>query len=242
MFESGPVYVPTGATEPVEVQVAGFDNLPLLGKTSIKLHIRRIQDGYYLDWSDNTFKAGSAVVQMLIALSEVSPTYSPGVYELDTAPHVKGLNTAAIINAVVNDVYDVTVVQDADYDAPGLPVGFEIKLGAPFADKIEALPGSVAGAVWDEMQLSHVLAGSFGDLIRRIVGLQKENYFIDGMTYNSRGLLLSGRVRIFPDKTTTQAATDGGSGEGEIGTYAFTTTEVTGHIERAATARSVRDA
>jgi len=242
MFESGPVYVPTGATEPVEVQVAGLDNLPLLGKTSIKLGVRRISDNAYLDWTDNTFKTGSAVVQMLLALIEVSPVYSPGVYELDTAPHVKGFNTAALVNAVVGDVYDLTVVQDSEYDAPGLPVGFEIKLGAPFADKLEGLPGSVAAAVWDESQLAHVIAGSFGNAVRRILALQKENYFIDEMTYNSRGLLLGGRIRIFPDKATALAATAGGASEGEVGAYSFTTTEVPGHIERAATARSVRDA
>jgi hypothetical protein len=242
MFESGPVYVPTGATEPVEVQVAGLDNLPLLGKTSIKLCVRRISDNTYLDWTDNTFKVGSSVVQMLLALVEVSPTYSPGVYELDTSPHVKGLNTAVLTNASVGDVYDVTVVQDGEYDAPGLPVGFEIKLGAPFADKLEGLPGNVAAAVWDEGQLAHVIAGSFGNAVRRILALQKENYFIDEMTYNSRGLLLGGRIRIFPDKTTALAATAGGASEGEVGVYSFTTTEVPGHIERAATARSVRDA
>ena len=242
MFESGPVYVPTGATEPVEVQVAGLDGLPLLGKTSIKLRVRRIDDGFYLDWSDQTFKPGAAVTILLQPLIEVSPTYSPGVYELDTAPHVKGLNTGVITNAIAGDVYDVTVVQDGDYDAPGLPVGFEIKLGAPFADKIEDLPDSVAAAVWDEEQLAHIIAGSFGDAIRRILALQKENYFIDEMTYNSRGLLLGGRIRIFPDKITALAATSGGTGQGEIGVYSFTTTEVPGHIERAATARSVRDA
>ena len=42
-------------------------------------------------------------------------------------------------------------------------------------------------------------------------------------------------------QATATAATDGGVSEGEIGVYSFTTTEVTGHIERPATARSVRD-
>lgn len=241
MFESGPVYVPTGATEPIEVQVSGLDNLPLTGKTSIKLCIRRIRDSLYLDWTDNTFKAGGDATQRLMPLTEVSADYSPGVYELDTAPHTKGLNTGVITNAATGDVYDITVVQDGEYDAPGLPVGFEIKLGEPFADRIQDLPDSVAAAVWDETQLAHIIAGSFGDAVRRILALQKENYFIDQMEYNSRGLLLGGRIRIFPDKVTALAATKGGSGEGEIGVYSFTTTEVAGHIERADTARSVRE-
>jgi len=241
MYGGESVNLPFGETEPVEVQVFGLDGLPLIGKTSVKLRVRRINDDLYLDWADNSFKAGGAVGQLLLPLIEVDPIYSPGIYELNTAPHVKGLNTSAIVNAVATDIYEVVVLQDVESDAPGLPVGFEIRLGW-LADKIKALPGSVATAVWDETQLAHVIAGSFGDAVRRILALQKENYFIDQMTYNTRGLMISGRVRIFPDKVTALAATAGGTGEGELAVYAFTTTEIPGHVERAATARSVRDA
>ena len=241
MYGGESVNLPFGETEPVEVQVFGLDGLPLTGKTSIKLRVRRINDDLYLDWDDNSFKAGGAVSQLLLPLLEVDPTYSPGVYELNTPPHVKGLNTGIIVNATTTDIYEVVVVQDGEYDAPGLPTGFELRLGW-LADKIKELPDSVAEAVWDETQLAHVIAGSFGDAVRRILALQKENYFIDEMTYNSRGLMMTGRIRIFPDKTTALAATAGGSGEGELAVYSFTTTEIAGHVERAATARSVRDA
>lgn len=240
MYGGESVNLPFGETEPVEVQVFGLDGLPLTGKTSIKLRVRRINDDLYLDWTDNTFKDGSSVGQLLQVLTEVDPTYSPGIYELNTPPHVKGLNTGAIINATTTDIYEIVVVQDGEYDAPGLPTGFELRLGW-LADKIKELPGSVAEAVWDETQLAHVIAGSFGDAVRRILALQKENYFIDEMTYNSRGLMMTGRIRIFPDKATALAATAGGSGEGELAVYSFTTTEIAGHVERAATARSVRD-
>ena len=231
----------TGDTEPVEVQVFGRSGLPLTGKTDIKIRVRRHNDDLYFDWTDNTFKSGGSVAQMLQALSEVSASLSPGIYRLNVGAHVRGFNTGAVTNPGIEDIYDVTIVQDSGLDAVGLPVGFEIKVGR-YVDKIAGLPGNVADAVWDEMQADHVVANSFGDLMRRVVALQKENYFIDNMTYNTKGLLLAGRIRLFATKAAAAAATDGGTGEGEFAIYSFDTTEKPGpHEERAATARSVRD-
>ncbi len=102
-------------------------------------------------------------------------------------------------------------------------------------------PAIIANAVWNAMQADHQLANSFGDAVQRIVALQKENYFIDQMTYNPEGLMTAGRIRLFRTKAGAVAATDGGSGEGEFATYSFDTTETAGAPERARTARSVRD-
>lgn len=237
----GSVWVPTDSTEPIEVQLFDYTGVPLLGKTDIKIQVRRIRDDYYLDWSDDTLKVPTSVVQRHLALQEVSALYNPGLYRLNDWPHVNGLNLAAITNHGVDDIYDVTIVQDGGTDAIGLPIGFELKVGA-LADKIQGLPSNVADAVWDAMQADHTLAGSFGLLLQRIVALQKENYYIDNMTYNTQGLMLTGRIRLFTTKAAALAATPGGSGEGEFATYSFDTTSISGKPERAATARSVRDA
>ncbi|MGD9209154.1 MAG: hypothetical protein PVI90_00185 [Desulfobacteraceae bacterium] len=103
-------------------------------------------------------------------------------------------------------------------------------------------PTIIANAVWNAMQADHTLSGSFGDAVQRIVALQKENYYIDQMAYNTQGLMLSGRIRLFRTKTDALGATDGGAGEGEFATYTFTTTETLGEPCKARTARSVRDA
>lgn len=102
-------------------------------------------------------------------------------------------------------------------------------------------PATIANAVWNAMQADHQLADSFGDAVQRIVALQKENYYIDQMTYNAEGLMTTGRIRLFRTKAAALAATDGGSGEGEFATYTFDATPTTDEPCKARTARSVRD-
>lgn len=53
----------------------------------------------------------------------------------------------------------------------------------------------------------------------------QENFFLDNTTYVADGLgklLTAARLRVFPDGATADAATDGGSSEGEIATYQVT--------------------
>ena len=222
----------------MEIIVVDINGQPLTGKTDICVQIRRHQDDFYFDWSDNTFKTPSTVVARYQALAEVSPAYSPGVYRLNVGPqHIKGFDTAAITNPGTADVYDIDVVQTVGTDAAGLPQGYELQI----YDLSVGLPAAIADAVWNAMQVDHRLTGSFGELLQRIVALQKENYFIDNMVYNTQGLMLSGRIRLFRTKTETDTATNGGSSEGEFATYAFTTTPTPGRPERAATAKSVRE-
>lgn len=237
-MQGGSKYILPGAREPIEVQVFGSTSEPLLGKTDLFVQIRRHQDDLYFDWADNRFKPPGSVSILSQPLSEVSSTYSPGIYRLDAPPtHAKGFNTAAIDNPQAGDVYDITVLQIGGTDALGLPLGYELQVH----DLSIGLPAVIADAVWDEMQADHRITGSFGELLQRIVALQKENYFIDNMTYNTQGLMLTGRIRLFRSKTEAEAASPGGSGEGEFATYSFTTTSLPDKPERAATARSVKE-
>jgi len=261
-MQGGSKYILPNAKEPIEVQVFDVNAQPLRGKTDISLYIRRNHDDLYLDWHDDTFKLPTEVIQMFATLQEVSSLYAPGIYRLNTVAHVCGLDTSRITNATNHDVYAITVVQIGGTDAVGLPTGFELHVDATLVDRVDNVPnavntalstfhgigswqavsvGNIADAVWNSMQNDHVIAGSFGDLMRRIVALQKENYFIDQMTYNSRGLMIAGRIRLFDSKTGAMSATDGGINEGEFATYSFNTTSTTGTTERARTARSVRD-
>lgn len=232
-MQGGSKYIFPGAKEPIEVQLFDQFGQPLAGKTDIYVRIRRHQDDLYYDWSDDTFKAPGSVVQMNEVLQEISATYSPGIYRLNTVTHVRGWDTSLITNGGNTDVYEITIVQVGGTDAVGLPVGYELHVDPA---------GNIAAAIWDAAQSDHTIAGSFGDLLRRVAALQKENYFIDQMTYNPQGLMLTGRIRLFVTKAAALAATDGGVGEGEFATYSFDTTETVGSPERARTARSVRDA
>lgn len=212
MHSGGTAYIETGGKEPIEIQLFHrTTGAPLLSKTDIKVRIRRHNDDLYYDWDDNTFKAYGSVTQLLETLSVVSDAQSPGLYRLSTVDHLRGFDTSKITNLNGSDALEVTVLQDGGTDAAGLPTGFELKVG------------------------------NFLDTILRIVGLQKENYFIDQMVYNTPGLMTAARVRIFQSKADANAATDGGSGEGEIATYTFTAVPNTTQTERADTVRSVRD-
>lgn len=213
MHSGGVAYIETGGKEPIEIQLFNkYTGKPLLGKTDIKIRIRRHNDDLFFDWSDNSFKAYGAVVQLHETLTEINATQSPGLYRLSTVTHLRGLDTSAISGLGTSDSLEITVLQDGGADAAGLPTGFELKVG------------------------------SFLDTILRIVALQKENYYIDQMTYNTPGLMTSARIRLFKTKSEADAATDGGVGEGEFATYTFTSTPNTVYPERADAARSVRDA
>lgn len=240
MRSGGSVWLPTGWTEPVEIQLFALSGEELLGNTDIVVQVRRQQDGYYYDWTNKEFRIAASVSEFYQTLQEVSQSYNPGLYRLDTPDHAGGFNTSIPTNVGTDDIYDVTVTHRTLPELYGLPTGFEIRTGA-LADKIIALPDSIANAVWDQMQADHTIAGSFGDLLRRIVALQKENYVIDQTNYNTPGLLTSGRIRLFNTKAEVAAATDGSSGEGEFATYSFTTTSKVDRPERADIIRSARE-
>lgn len=115
--------------EPIRVFVLDQSRQPLTGKTSIKIRIQRQSDLKYYDWSDETFKLGASVVQLLQALVQVSITDSPGEYYLNTVSHVNGFNTSLITNAIESDIYFVTAIQDGESDASNLPKQGEIRVG-----------------------------------------------------------------------------------------------------------------
>jgi len=50
----------------------------------------------------------------------------------------------------------------------------------------------------------------------------EENIFLDETSYDVFKMLTGGRIRVFPDKATADAASDGGAGEGEIAIYQVT--------------------
>lgn len=184
--------IQTGDIEPIVVRVEDATGEALTGKTDIKVKIRRLSNDNYFDWDDNTFKDPALVVQLLETLDEVSSTYSPGMYQLDTTEHPNGFNTSNISNSTADDTYYITAVQDGGADAANLPLDGEIKVG------------------------------QYVDDLKIILGLVQNNFFLDQTIYNGAGLLTSGRIRLFPDKASTDAATDGGAGEGELASFLVT--------------------
>ena len=103
--------IKTGETEPIVVMAVDKAAIPLTGLADLKVRVRRVSNGHYLDWADNSFKAAPASLYM--TLVEANSARSPGEYELNTFPHEHGLNTGAFTNAYPTDSYVATVIQDA---------------------------------------------------------------------------------------------------------------------------------
>jgi len=63
------------------------------------------------------------------------------------------------------------------------------------------------------------------DMLHRVLGLNKENLFVDNTAFDPNGQLVSCRFRLFDSKTNCDLATDGGSETtGLIATYNFENT------------------
>jgi len=69
----------------------------------------------------------------------------------------------------------------------------------------------IADAVWDEVASDHAIAGTFGDMIARTIGLMQENYYLDNttyVTYSGIKLLTAGRIRLYSDPASVGTAND----------------------------------
>lgn len=106
---------------------------PLTGLSNIKIKIRRASDNYYLDWTDNTFKASPT--QLLQQLAEVSALLSPGEYFLNTVTHSGGFDTSTLIITTEIESFTITAVQDGVGLAANMPQMGEIKMGG-YVDKV----------------------------------------------------------------------------------------------------------
>jgi len=79
---------------------------------------------------------------------------------------------------------------------------------------------TVADAVWDEALSGHMAAGSAGLALFLAKGLAQCNYVLDNTEFNASGMMTAGRIRVFATPQAAAAATEGGSDEGEVATFA----------------------
>lgn len=155
------------------------------------------------------------------------------------------------VDQQVDDIFPVFSLDDGYSKKTGETV-FTTKLF--FNDAVSALPVTVseldsgdylvsftpdAVGVWNVQVLVdynkdwwgreyQAVTGTPEDLytwIRRLLGLNHENIFIDNTGYDADSQLVLARVRLFDTKAHCDAATDGGSeSDGLLATYQLTTT------------------
>jgi hypothetical protein len=63
---------------------------------TVTIRICRHSDGFFLDWSDDVFKAVGGVVTLDQALTEKDATNAPGIYTLASVSHPSGLDTSIL--------------------------------------------------------------------------------------------------------------------------------------------------
>jgi hypothetical protein len=116
--------VPIAAVVPIEVEplIDALTGNLATGLTNIKARVRRFGGGAatVLDWADMTFKAAGSVGQLLAVLTAVDDTNFPGEYNLP-------LDLGAITNALLGDVYHVTVIEDGSSTVGNLPQSGDIR-------------------------------------------------------------------------------------------------------------------
>jgi hypothetical protein len=153
--------------------------------------------------------------------SDGSPVASPAVSELGD-----GWYAATVPN------YDTTKDYVVTWDGgAGLPAGERYAFGASACETKEA----IAGAVLDEEILDHLAPGSHGEAMALIRGLMQHNFQLDQTTYNTDGLLLAGRLRVWDS-----AANVGQAVTGLLATYTISTTPEPGDARVAADYTSVK--
>lgn len=82
----------------------------------------------------------------------------------------------------------------------------------------------VASAVLDALRSGHVVPGSIGEGIAIAASLLQGNFYMDNTDNSDPNGQTAARLRCFHTGTATQAATFGGSGEGEFATFLVVTT------------------
>lgn len=99
------------------------------GKTgqTVTVRICRHSDGFFLDWSDDVFKAVGGVVTLDQALTEKDATNAPGIYSLASVSHPSGLDTSIL--TVLDPTTDDSLIVMPTALSPKSTVGSgEIKL------------------------------------------------------------------------------------------------------------------
>jgi len=125
-----PNHIQTGGSAPLHAFVTDLAGAALEGVTDIKVYLWRTSDAKIYDWADDTFKA-SGWTTLKQALTELDATNRKGWYRLDNTSHPDGLlDTSAFTNAVADDTYVVTVIQDGGLDAGNVPQTSELQVGS----------------------------------------------------------------------------------------------------------------
>ncbi|MGD9156790.1 MAG: hypothetical protein PVG39_00150 [Desulfobacteraceae bacterium] len=133
--------IQTDETERIEVLLLDGSLSPLTSLSNAFLSIRRVSDGYWYDFNDDTFKNSGWTTRQQV-MTETDSTNDQGVYHYD-------FDTSAITNVSANDTYELRVDCASATNVPQIG---EIKVGQ-FIDYIN---GSISSRALEANVEGHV--------------------------------------------------------------------------------------
>ena len=136
--------IQTDATERVEALMLDGSLSPLTGLSDVLLAIRRISDGFFYDFNDDTFKSTGWTTRQQV-MTETDSTNDQGVYHYN-------FDTSAITNAAADDTYQLRVDCAS---AANVPQVGELKVGQYVDDIDQALSvteSNIRGGDGDDLQ------------------------------------------------------------------------------------------
>jgi hypothetical protein len=176
------IRIQNGQTERIEVLAVDAAGTPLAGLADVLLAIRRVSDGYWLDFADNTFKTSGWTTRQQTMI-EISPSLDPGKYYYD---------------------FDTTGFSDDDYQiradcvsAANFPLIGEVKAGG-YVGNLDAAVSSratVAG-IWNALTADYEAVGSFGKWFSRMRRYLLGHKYFDG---NQIKILVDGGEKGIPE-------------------------------------------
>ena len=181
--------------------------IPVTGET-ISVELRRLSDGRYFDWTTLVWST-SPTGDKEDNLTE--KTWLPGFYT----------------KSWDHSVYDPDNIADytAIYRNAVAPNQFTVVEIYSFNIDWSVAGDAIADEVWTEQLADHLsVAGSAAEQVAIIRGMVQQNYSLDQTTYNSLGLLLAGRLRLWTEASKVPATGGGSETDGLIATYNITTT------------------
>lgn len=150
----------------------------------------------------------NSLYPLRVQLADGNPAVFPRAVIRDSSGSpVATVDLAHIANGLYGGSYTFLVVgyysvvytmfADAGYTVPSPTYDIE-------AEEVEVTL-ALDDVIWDALLDDHLGANTMGEALALVRGLLQHNYVLDNTEYNSKGLLIGGRIRVFKNKTDTDA-------------------------------------
>jgi len=185
-----------------------------------------------------TAKPGANFVGSSATLTEVTGGAVGGMYrlrftsgEVDTVGELLFEITDASIATIRDSARIKTPLRAVDIASAAITAAKfaadAIDANALKTDAVDEIKAAVAAAVWAAARSSNRTSGSMGEILQAMAAKALINAIVESITYGTNGLPTVATIRGFDNGTDLDAATPGGSGQGEIFKFSETAVDLT---------------